>query len=673
MPIPAHQVANAEAIQQTAASSAAPQVRLIAGPGTGKSSTIEKRVRWLLDQGVATHEIYAVSFTRTSAKDLKERVIAYCEANGHGAAGEVPVSTLHSLALRILRAAGLLERYPVDPLVLDNWELENVFDAEFGVAHDIRSKIRREEIRYYHEAHWSTGLWNPPNYLPPDPPISNIESNQFLAFQPPRTQLYSCVLPGEIIRQCVQEIDAGLIDPLPLLHIRHLIVDEFQDLNPMDLALVNSLIARGIVTFVAGDDDQSVYSFRFAAPSGIQNFPDEHPGADVPTLQECFRCMPSVLGVANTLIEAFPAPNRVPKRSVSLYQNSEPAAPGVVHRWRFGNGRQESLALAASCRSLIARGVRPRDILILLNNQRALGRQLVDALQGAEVPYDPPRIDSFLDAKPGRLLLSLLRIVCNTNDYVALRTLLGSRAGVGIRTCHAIAHEATLNNLNFHDLFYRPLPQNVFRNRSLNAIDSARAVCNELLTWQATDTLRERLADLTRIVNEALGPDEAPAWVAFAEQFPPEMTLEEVRDFMWADNDEQQAQIMANVFTRLGQPVPDEHLLPQRVRIMTMHGAKGLSARIVFVPGLEDGLTPGARRSPYAGLVLEAARLLYVSITRARAACILSFAQYRVVNGQNQRQTSSRFNASLGGAFVDRRDGLTDNEVDEIIDNCNKI
>lgn len=101
MPIPAHQIANAEAIQQAAASSPSAQVRLIAGPGTGKSSTIEKRVRWLLDQGVATHEIYAVSFTRASARDLKERVVSYCETHGHGAAGEVHVSTLHSLALRV--------------------------------------------------------------------------------------------------------------------------------------------------------------------------------------------------------------------------------------------------------------------------------------------------------------------------------------------------------------------------------------------------------------------------------------------------------------------------------------------------------------------------------------------------------------------------------------------
>lgn len=561
----------------------------------------------------------------------------------------------------------------MDPHVLDTWELENIFDAEFGAASRIRSKTRREQIRYYHEAHWSTGVWNPPNYLPPNPPISNAESNQFLAFQPSRTQLYSCVLPGEIIRQCVQEIQAGLIDPLALLNIRHLIVDEFQDLNPMDLDLVGSLIARGVTTFVAGDDDQSVYSFRFASPAGIQNFPVEHPTAALTTLQECFRCMPSVLAAATRLIEAFPSPNRVPKDSVSLYEQSVPPARGVVFRWRFPSGAQESVALASSCRDLIAAGVLPRDILILLNNQRALGRQITQSLEGVQVPFEPPRVDSFLDTKPGRLVLALLRIICNTTDYVAHRTVLESRRGVGVGTCHAISQDATVNNLNFRDLFYHPLPQNVFSNRSLNAINGARAVCASVLGWLGLGSLGQHLAELSAIVNGELGPTEERAWQEFSRQFPADMTLQEVRDFMWTDNDEQQAQIMQGVYDRLGQRVPDEHLLPQRVRIMTMHGAKGLSARVVFIPGLEDNLIPGPRRAPYAGLVLEAARLLYVSITRARASCVLSFSQSRFVNGQNRRQASSRFNASLNGVFQHRQDGLTIQETNQIIENCNQI
>jgi len=113
--------------------------------------------------------------------------------------------------------------------------------------------------------------------------------------------------------------------------------------------------------------------------------------------------------------------------------------------------------------------------------------------------------------------------------------------------------------------------------------------------------------------------------------------------------------------------VPEEAVLPERVRLMTMHGAKGLSASVVFIPALEDTILPGTKRVPYPGLVLEAARLLYVSITRARAVCIMSNAYRRFFNGKNIAQAPSRFTASLGGAFQQRGSGLQAAEIQSAI------
>ena len=281
MPIPIAAKEAAELVQHAAAQSVTPQTRLIAGPGTGKSHTIVHRLCWLLQHGIQAPRIFVVSFTRASANDLKERIITACEAIGHGPAiTHIQVSTLHSLALRTLRAGGLLARFPTPyPLVLDEWELENIFDPEFGVSSGIQSRARQKEIRRYHEAIWSTGIPDPPNYIPPDPAITTQEANTFAAFHTPRTEAYACVLPGEIVRQCVEEIKAGNLDVVGLLHMEHLIVDEFQDLNPMDLEFVDLIIQCGVPSFMAGDDDQSVYSFRFANPAGIQRIPQKYPGA----------------------------------------------------------------------------------------------------------------------------------------------------------------------------------------------------------------------------------------------------------------------------------------------------------------------------------------------------------------------------------------------------------
>lgn len=204
-------------------------------------------------------------------------------------------------------------------MVLDDWELENIFDAEFGKTRDISTKKRQQEIRKAHEAFWSTGDWEPPNYILPDPKISEEERNQFQSFHPGRTQSYSCVLPGEIVQLCVNQMSANLLNAVELLNIRDLIVDEFQDLNPSDLQFVNLLVKQGARVFIAGDDDQSIYSFRFASPAGIQAFPEKHHGTSKHQLAACFRCPPKILSASMTLMKANAGDGRIPKSHFSLY------------------------------------------------------------------------------------------------------------------------------------------------------------------------------------------------------------------------------------------------------------------------------------------------------------------------------------------------------------------
>jgi superfamily I DNA/RNA helicase len=168
----------------------------------------------------------------------------------------------------------------------------------------------------------------------------------------------------------------------------------------------------------------------------------------------------------------------------------------------------------------------------------------------------------------------------------------------------------------------------------------------------------------------------APAvadWQAAIAPLPAGASIEEVRDFLWADTDEQINGLLEAICERLKLPPAPQSLLPPRVRMMTMHGAKGLSAHVVFIPGLEDDILPGPWRVPYSGLVLEAARLLYVSITRARASCVLSYASYRMVNGINNAQTPSRFNIALGGSFSSRTTGLAAVEIQQIVQDRSQL
>jgi ATP-dependent DNA helicase Rep len=457
------------------------------------------------------------------------------------------------------------------------------------------------------------------------------------------------------------------LDPAGLLGIEHLVVDEYQDLNQSDIDFVEALISRGVTTFVAGDDDQSIYSFRYAAPSGIQKFPNWHPGLGVHVLSDCFRCARDVVECANTLITHFALPNRIPKVLVSLHGQANPPEGGVVHRWRFQTDRQEADAIALSCRDLVTAGVPPREVLVLVSNKRVQIPLLRQSLQNAKVEYDAPRADSFLDKDPGRFILSILRIVCDPNDYVAHRTLIGTLPGVGPGTCHQIAVETLNAAIRYRDIFYVPLPAQFLQGRALNAVNRARGTCAQLSAWSAGETIAQRGDDLIATVTQTFGAVAAAEWASFATQLPADMTLEELCDYVWADNDEQQAMILERVYQRLNLQTPAGGFLPPKVRLMTMHGAKGLNATVVFVPGLEETILPGNFRQPYPGLVLEAARLLYVSITRARAACILSYAERRLMYGKVTQQHPSQFLTQAGGAFHPRHTGLTNPETTAII------
>lgn len=658
------QKAAAAAVQQTAAHSTAAQTRLLAGPGTGKSTSIEERVSWLVTAGAAPDRVAVVSFTRASARDLETRIHLYGLANGQPELTQVHVSTLHALALAILRHAGLLAQYPVDPLVLDDWELREIIDAEFGEEANIGSIQRRAAVRRQYEAYCSTGRWTPPGLPQSQPPVTAAERAQFGAFLPPRSQLYSCVLPGELVKKCVDQAGAGLLDLVTLADIDHLIVDEYQDLNPVDLEFVDILAAGGVHIFVAGDDDQSIYAFRHAAPAGIQQFHTKYTGAANHTLNACFRCTPTVLQAAYAVVTAFPDPNRLPKSVTSLYSASCPPVVGAVHRWRFAGSRQEAKAIATSCAQLISVGVPAEDLLILLSSVPTLARPICDALADAGVPYEEPRPIPLQDTPAGRYVLALLRVVLNADDYIALRTLMGMRRGVGVATCNRVAKTILAGNVSLGDVATATALPALFNGRALTAVNALRSTVALVNGWTAQDQLGLRRAALEMAIDSALGSQVASAWTAETAALPDAMWLSELRAYLTQSSDGDRERLLAQVNARLGVAPPPTGV-PSRVRVMTMHGSKGLSARVVFIPGLEEGLIPSGKNAPFPGLVAESGRLLFVSISRARAACVLSFATRRGMQGGVQTQKPSRFAASVG-AWIQRAAGLTPAEAQAI-------
>ena len=157
MPITAVQRASAEQQQRAAAIDPSPQVRLIAGPGTGKSHCIELRVAHLLSNGSTPSNVYVISFTRATCTELRERIERYCANQPYAQlASQVHVSTMHGLALRILRQANLLTSYPTSPIMLDDWEQANVYDKELAMLSVVHQPV---QVKYGWHMMRSGKLW----------------------------------------------------------------------------------------------------------------------------------------------------------------------------------------------------------------------------------------------------------------------------------------------------------------------------------------------------------------------------------------------------------------------------------------------------------------------------------------------------------------------------------
>ena len=682
MPITQQQKAQAEQMQWNAARDGAPQVRLVAGPGTGKSHTIEKRVAHLLSNGATPGNVYVISFTRATCAELRARIQNFCSnLPCAGTVSQVQVSTMHSLALRILRRANLLTSYPSTPIILDDWEQTNIYDRELASNLEC-TPGRAAEIRLAHDARWQTLNRQHVNQAQ----ITPAEIQGFNAFHAARTNLYSCVLPGEVIYKCVDAMQQGALQPNQLPTIDHLIVDEFQDLNACDQEFVRLLSSHGAVLFVAGDDDQSIYSFRHANPDGIVRFNIDYPSSRTHVLTDCFRCAPKILAPASRLITHNP--NRIAKNLVSLYGAASPPVQGRLWVWSFQTAQEEARAIARSCQELINAGMAGREdeILILISNRRVQLDLIAQELGNLGLPYDPPRGASLVnELEPIRAVYALLRIArdqaTGEEDYPAHRDVLGILSGVGHVTAKAVADACITNNQNFRQLFHLPACPTWLAGRPASAVQRVMAIVQAVGNWTMTDSLASRTTDIAGVLSKHIFTSGGNAaknvamWNTLASALPAQMTLEELLQYLGADSESDQQAILDLVNQRIGgSPTPAQPPLQKRIRILTMHGAKGLSGKVVFIPSAEQGIMPNFKALQATGLLIEQRRLFYVSVTRAMACCIISHAAQHtgaqamaLTQSPVARLTRSQFLNEMNVPSISRSNGLTSLEAQAIV------
>lgn len=263
-------------------------LRVVAGPGTGKTFALMRRVTRLLEEGASPRRMLVCTFTRTAAGDLAREVSQL----GVPGAEEIWAGTLHAYCFRMLSRAEVLESTGRVPRPLLDFEERFMLEdlAREGVG-GIRAC--RKHLKAFNAA-WARLQSDEPGW-PSDP--ADRRFNQALLSW---VRFHQCMLVGELVPEAIHYLRGNPAWP-DRQAFDHVLVDEYQDLNRAEQETLDLLAGRGTLTIV-GDEDQSIYSFKFAHPEGIVLFPDTHPGTHDEDLLECRRCPQLVVELADSLI-----------------------------------------------------------------------------------------------------------------------------------------------------------------------------------------------------------------------------------------------------------------------------------------------------------------------------------------------------------------------------------
>ncbi|PZP17305.1 MAG: ATP-dependent DNA helicase PcrA [Brachybacterium faecium] len=659
---------------------------IVAGAGSGKTRVLTRRIAHLLASGEAMPgEILAITFTNKAAAEMRERV---AELVGP-AARSMWVSTFHSACVRILRrdaaAAGLKSSFTIydsaDSLrlittIAKDLELDTKKNAPRAIASRI-SSLKNDLIDPIDFADQAESAKNPFEKT-----LARIYTNYA-----ERLRQANAVDFDDLIGLTVQ-----LLRENPAIRegyrrrFRHVMVDEYQDTNPAQYALVRELVGEdpSADLTVVGDSDQSIYAFRGATIRNIVEFEQDFPSARTIVLEQNYRSTQSILTAANAVIEENQG-----RRKKNLW--TDQGAGDKITLYVADDEASEARYIGRQIDALVDDGRTAGDIAIFYR-ANAQSRALEDQLIRIGLPYKVVGGTRFYERREIKDAIAYLQVLANPADEINLRRILNvPKRGIGDRAEAAIAMLAERERISFGEALRRAEEAPGIATRSLNAVRSFVVMLEELqelaqrgdgpaevleailqksgyyAELQGSDDPQdesrlENLAELISVASEFEAQMEAAD--AAASEFEDEESDAPAPSSAAPTSDDEEAASAEAVLVDTDSPdategslidrflekvslVADADQIPgaedQFVTLMTLHTAKGLEFPVVFLTGLEDGTFPHQRTFGDPEQLEEERRLAYVGITRAREKLYLTRAQMRATWGAPQFMPASRF------------------------------
>lgn len=627
---------------------------VIAGAGSGKTRVLTYKIANLLENGYQPWNILALTFTNKAAREMKERIARKVGAEH---ARYLWMGTFHSLFLRILHAEAAHIGFSSKFTIYDTADSKSL----------LRSIIKEMGLdeKVYKTGNVQARISNAKNHLvTPAGYANNREAYEgdCAAKMPAIRDIYR-----RYWERC-RQADAMDFDDLLLCtfllfrdhpevlaryqeQFRYILVDEYQDTNFAQHSIVLQLSKVHQHVCVVGDDAQSIYSFRGADIDNILYFTKVYPGTKVFKLEQNYRSTQTIVSAANSLIEK----NQRQIRKEVFSEKERGEAIGVFQAY---SDVEEGEIVVNKINELRRREGFDFSDFAILYRTNAQSRIFEETLRKRGIPYRIYGGLSFYQRKEIKDVISYFRLVVNPNDEEAFKRIINYPArGIGDTTIGKIASAANANGVSLWMVLCEPLTYGVDINKGTAAkLQGFRDLMAAFMEGMAEKNAYELGTEIIRrsgIANDVC-QDNSPENLSRKENI--EELANGLSDFCSQRQEEGNGHIGLSDFlsevSLLTDQDSDKDEDVEKITLMTVHSAKGLEFKNVFVVGMEENLFPSSMGGDSPRALEEERRLFYVAITRAEVHCFLSYAKSRYRYGKTEFGNPSRFLKDIDACFL---------------------
>ena len=599
---------------------------VLAGAGSGKTRVLTTRIAYLIDNGIPSYNILAITFTNKAAREMKERVETLVPGN------YAFLGTFHSLGVRILREnskeCGLESNFTIldsdDVLSL----IKRIMKNKAIDPKELAPLYVRNRISFIKNENLSPReIDNLFNTVSEKRVLDIYQTYQELIHKNNSVDFDDLlVLPVELFKKYPEILDKYQEK------FKYILVDEYQDTNEVQYQFNKLLASKYRNLFVVGDANQSIYGFRNANFRNILNFEKDYKDAYVVTLESNYRSTNNILECANCVIR-----NNKERKELNLKGT---IGDGVKTQYiTCENGKMEALTIIDEIKKLYNQGYDYKDIGILYRTN-GQSRLLEEVFLKENIPYNVVGAYYFYQRKEIKDLLSYLKLINNQNDDIALRRVINEpKRGIGKKAIENLSNEATRLGSSMFDAISKGR-ELAFKELILDMI-------------KAQDNL-----SLTEFIDYVIDKSGMKESLTSEKSLENDLRLDNLEEFksVTASFEERTGSVNLSDFLEEISLVADisEHKEEKdAVTLMTIHSAKGLEFDCVFLCGMEEGIFPHQNSFESDAEIEEERRLCYVGITRARNVLYLTNAHSRILYGREQVNPPSRFIKEIDKDLLD--------------------